>query len=162
MTKNTEQNAFRSRDAQEDALTYHLGGLQAEHNFRLLARAMIQEAEARGAAAQRARDSKECDAKCGLILEGPTGRFRIVNFDGTPLNDLGIDKYQPLYLRPFNIDYLEEEISRLTKLLETSEEYSKAVKKESLEHEDKHLKALTDATDELKKTRLCFMLGGEA
>lgn len=57
MSQNTEQNAFRSRDAQEDALTYHLGGLQAANNFRLLARAMIQEAEDRGAAEARQKDA---------------------------------------------------------------------------------------------------------
>ncbi|MBF0877961.1 hypothetical protein HKD21_14115 [Gluconobacter cerevisiae] len=57
MSQNEQNKPVRSRDAQEDSLAYHLGGLQAADNFRLLARAMIAEAEDRGAAEQRRKDA---------------------------------------------------------------------------------------------------------
>jgi len=128
---------------------------------RTLAEDTVEEAEARGAAEQRARDSKECDAKCGFILEGSKGRFRLVNLDGAPLNELVTDKYYPLYYRPFNMDNLKLEISRLSILLNSSEESLKAAKKENIDREDKHLKVLSDATDELRRTHLCCMREGE-
>lgn len=116
MVSNEQKSAFRSRNAQEDSLTYHLGGLQAAKNFRLLARAFILEAEARGAAEERANGAEGWKVSGWVhpdqleVLHTPNGardgeRFCVMSLARVGSRDI------PLYTRPANVAALEAQKS---------------------------------------------------
>ncbi|MBS1081402.1 hypothetical protein [Gluconobacter kondonii] len=107
-----QTNAVRTRDKQVHSL---MGVVAPREEYPLVADLFdrhLAEAEARGATEQRIRDAQECDAKLGLILDGPKGYYRLVNLDGSFLTEKG--DIQPLYCRPFNMDHLKQQISQLS------------------------------------------------
>ncbi|MFT9115436.1 MAG: hypothetical protein ABF443_15295 [Acetobacter malorum] len=127
MTQTEQNSAFRSREAQEDSLTYHLGGLQAAKNFRRLARAMIQEAEARGAEEQRRKDAEVCEAVYQYQYSDQswcdTSREAYERHTALDPNDTRI-----LYTRPANVAALEAALKAIgDEVLEGSEPFRHAV-----------------------------------